>query len=87
MKERILFGCAMCLLVGIAIGALISNSSYKPILMAQAEEIYYLRKEKSELEDKFNDLEIQIKAHTQDMEQFIDQSTLMSVLKQLGIIH
>lgn len=86
MKASIFFGYFIMLFIGIAMGEKVSSVAFKPILMAQATEIYHIEEEKRKLQKRFDILEVEIEAHKQDMEQFIDKSTLMSVLKQLGIL-
>jgi len=72
--------------VGILIGWSLSTMAYKPVLMAQAREIYQLDKDKAEATRRLKMLEIEIEAHRQDMNLFISKSTLMSVLEQLGVM-
>lgn len=86
MNGKILFGFAMFLLIGVAIGGKVTTLAYKPILVAQAIEIYQLEEDKIEFIERYKFLEVEIEAHQQDMEQFISKSTLIKVLKQLGII-
>jgi hypothetical protein len=77
---------ALFLLIGIAIGGKVTNLAYKPILVSQAVEIHQKEEDNKRLQKRFGLLKVEIEAHRQDMEQFIDKSSLISVLKQLGII-
>jgi hypothetical protein len=86
MKASIFFGYFIMLFIGVAIGEKVSSMAFKPILIAQATEIYQMEEDNKQLQKRFGLLKVEIEAHEQDMEQFIDKSTLMSVLKQLGIV-
>lgn len=86
MKASIFFGYFIMLFIGIAIGSKVSNMAFKPILIAQATEIYQMEEDNKQLQKRFGILKVEIEAHDQDMEQFIDKSTLAKVLKQLGIL-
>ena len=67
-------------------GGKITNLAYKPLFVAQAVEIYQMEEDNRQLQKRFGLLKVEIEAHRQDMDQFIDKSTLMRTLKQLGIV-
>ena len=73
-------------LIGIATGWMVSTMAYKPMLISQGIEIAELEEDKLRLIERFKFLKVEIEAHRQDLQQFISKDTLMSVLKQLGII-
>jgi hypothetical protein len=76
MKASIFFGYFIMFFIGLAVGGKVMNLAYKPILIAQATEIYQMEADKEELEERCGLLEVEIEAHRQDMAQFIDKSTL-----------
>lgn len=86
MKAPIFFGYFIMLLIGVAIGGKVANLAYKPILIAQALEIYQMEDDNKQIQKRFELLKVEIEAHKQDMGQFIDKSELAKVLKQLGIL-
>ena len=86
MKGKILFGFTMFWLLGILTGWTFSGMAYNPMLVSQGREISQLEQDKLKLIKRYKFLEVEIEAHKQDMEQFIDKSTLVKVLKQLGIV-
>lgn len=86
MNGKVLFGFAMFWLLGIFTGWTFSKMAYSPMLVSQGREIYKLENDKLGLIERYKFLEVEIEAHSQDMEQFIDKSTLIQVLKQLGIV-
>ena len=85
MNKHLAFN-AFILLLGICIGGKITNLAYQPILVAQAQEIYQKEEDNKQLQKRFGLLKVEIEAHHQDMAQFMDKSTLIKVLKQLGIV-
>ena len=74
------------LLLGMSIGGTVVNLAYKPLFVAQRIEIYQKEEENKQLQKRYGLLKVEIEAHRQDMAQFIDKSTLMRVLRQLGIV-
>lgn len=77
---------ALFLILGMSLGGAVANIAYKPLFVAQAIEIYHMEGENRQLQKRYGLLKVEIEAHRQDMNQFMDKSTLMRTLKQLGII-
>ncbi len=75
----------MGIYIGIIMGWKFSGSAYRPLLISQAYEIQYLKDEEIRLIKSFRYLEIEGGAHRQDMREFEKRSSLVAVLKRLGI--
>lgn len=73
-------------LLGLSIGGKVTNLAYKPLFVAQAVEIYRMEEDNRQIQKRYGLLKVEIEAHRQDMDQFMDKSTLMMTLKQLGIV-
>ena len=82
---RFLIGIFVGIYIGIIMGWKFSGSAYRPMLMAQAHNIQYLEDEKIRFIKSFRYLEIEGEAHKQDMREFEKKSSLVAVLKRLGI--
>lgn len=75
----------MGIYIGILMGWKFSGSVYKPMLISQAQKIQYLENDKLRLMKSFRYLAIEGEAHRQDMRVFEKKSSLVAVLRQLGI--
>lgn len=82
---RFFVGIFIGIYIGIIMGWKFSGSAYRPMLIAQAHEIKYLKDDRFCLIKSFRYLEIEGEAHRQDMREFEKRSSLGAVLKQLGI--
>lgn len=82
---RFFLGTFIGIYIGIIMGWTLSDYAYKPILISQAHKIKYLDVENLRRIKSFRYLVIEGEAHKQDMRAFEKRSSLVAVLKQLGI--
>lgn len=66
-------------------GWMFSDNAYRPILITQAQEIKYLKDDRIRLLKSFRYLIIEGEAHRQDMKAFEKRSSVVAVLRRLGV--